>query len=77
MFSVVFWAALGRPPLSGTKVVAVLGFAFVVLVNLSIGALASGAFIEHRYPHWSRFGTVDHIFMYVALGGLAATDAGA
>ena len=77
MFCVVFWAALGRPPLSGTKIVAVLGFAFVVLVHLSIGALASGVFIEHRYPHWSRFGTVDHIFMYVALAVLAATDAGA
>ena len=77
MFCVVFWAALGRPPLSGTKIIAVLGFTFVVLVNLSIGALASGAVIESRYPKWSRFGTADHAFMYVALAGLAATDAGA
>lgn len=77
MFCVVFWAALGRPPLTGTKIIAVLGFTFVVLVNLSIGALASGAVIEHRYPHWNRFGTVDHVFMYVALAGLAAVDAGA
>src|SRR5438067_2487167 len=77
MFCVVFWAALGRPPLSGTTILAVLGFTFVVLVNLSVGALASGAFIEHRYPHWSRFGTVDHVFMYVALAGLFVTDGGA
>ena len=76
MFCVVFWAALGRPPLSGTKIIAVLGFTFVVLVNLSIGALATGAVIEHRQPNWSRFGAVDHVFMYVALAGLAATDAG-
>src|SRR5690349_13207097 len=75
-FCLVFWAALGRPPLNGTNIVAVLGFAFVLLVNLSIGALASGAVIEHRYPHWSRFGRVDHFFMYVALAGLVATDAG-
>jgi len=77
MFCVVFWAALGRPPLSGTKILAVLGFTFVVLVNLSVGALASGAVIERRYPHWSRFRTVDHVFIYVALAGLVAADAGA
>lgn len=77
MFCVVFWAALGRPPLSGTKIIAVLGLTFVVLVNLSIGALASGAIIEHKYPHWSRFGKVDHIFLYIALAGLLVTDAGA
>jgi GDSL-like lipase/acylhydrolase family protein len=77
MFCVVFWAALGRPPLSGTKIIAVLGFTFVVLVNLSIGALASGAVIEHKYPHWSRFGKVDHFFLYAALAGLLLTDAGA
>jgi hypothetical protein len=77
MACLVFWAALGRPPLSGTKIVAVLGFTFVVLVNLSIGALASGAVIERRYPDWSRFGAVDHVFMYVALAVLAATDAAA
>jgi len=77
LFCLVFWAALGRPPLSGMKIVAVLGFTFAVLVNLSAGALASGAVIEYRYPHWSRFGVVDHVFMYVALTGLAVTDAGA
>jgi hypothetical protein len=77
MFCVVFWAALGRPPLSGTTILAVLGFTFVVLVNLSIGALASGAVIERIYPDWSRFHKVDHVFTYVALAGLVAVDAGA
>jgi hypothetical protein len=77
MFCVVFWAALGRPPLSGTKILAVLGFTFVVLVNLSVGTLASGAVIERIYPDWSRFHKVDHVFIYVALAGLAAVDAGA
>jgi hypothetical protein len=49
-FVVVFWAALGRAPLSGTNVVAMLGFAFVALANLSLGALACGAVIEARHP---------------------------
>jgi hypothetical protein len=76
LFDVVFWAALGRPPLSGTKVVAVLGFAFVVFANLSLGALASGAVVEYRHPTWSRFGRIDHVFMYLALTSLVLVDAG-
>ena len=51
MFCVVFWAALGRPPLSGTKILAGLGFTFVVLVNLSVGALASGGTVLRRLTH--------------------------
>jgi hypothetical protein len=75
-FVVVFWAALGRAPLSGTNVVAVLGFAFVALANLSLGALACGAVIEARHPHWSRLRGIDHVFMYLALAALAAVDGG-
>ena len=45
LFDVVFWAALGKPPLTGTTIVAVLGFSFVIVTNVSLGALASGAVI--------------------------------
>ena len=76
LFAVVFWAALGKPPLSGTKVTAVLGIAFVVFAYLSLGALASGTVIEHRHPNWSRLRDVDHVFMYIALISLVAVDAG-
>jgi hypothetical protein len=76
LFGVVFWAALGKPPLSGTTVTAVLGLAFVVFANLSLGALASGAVIEYRHPGWSRLRGVDHVFLYVALTLLVAVDAG-
>ena len=71
LFDVVFWAALGKPPLTGTTIVAVLGFSFVIVTNVSLGALAAGAVIEHRHPTWSRFQRHDHVVMYVALVGLA------
>ncbi len=76
LFDVVFWAALGKPPLTGTTIVAVLGFSFVIVTNVSLGALAGGAVIEHRHPTWSRFHRPDHVIMYVALAGLVAVDAG-
>jgi GDSL-like Lipase/Acylhydrolase family len=76
LFVVVFWAALGKPPLSGTTVVAVLGFAFIVFANLALGALATGAVIEYQHPDWSRLRGVDHVFMYIALASLVAADAG-
>ncbi len=76
LFCVVFWAALGKSPLSGTKVTAVLGFAFVIFTNISLGALASGAVIEYRHPDWSRLRGADHVFMYVALTSLLVVDAG-
>lgn len=77
LFVVVFWAALGEPPLSGTTIVAVLGCAFVALTNLSLGALASGTVIEIRHPDWSRLRGADHVFVYAALAFVAAVDAGA
>jgi hypothetical protein len=76
LFSVVFWAALGKPPLGGTTVTAVLGFAFAAFTNLGFGALASGAVIERRYPAWSRLRDVDHLFIYLALISLLAVDGG-
>ena len=76
LFCVVFWAALGKPPLSGTTVVAALGLIFVFIANLSLGALASGVVIEYQHPDWSRFGRADHVFMYVALTALVMIDAG-
>jgi GDSL-like Lipase/Acylhydrolase family len=76
LFGVVFWAALGKPPLSGTTVVSVLGFVFAVIGNLSLGALAGGAVVEHGHPDWSRLRGVDHIVMYLALISLAVVDAG-
>jgi hypothetical protein len=75
LFAVVFWAALGEPPLGGTTIVTVLGFAFAALVNLSLGALASGTVIELRHPDWSRLRGLDHIFLYVALALVAVMDA--
>jgi hypothetical protein len=76
LFVVVFWAALAKPPLSGTKAVTVLSYLFVIFANLSLGALASGAVIELRQPTWSRFRAVDHVFTYIALGALVLVDAG-
>jgi len=75
LFVVVFMAALGERPLGGTTIVAVLGFAFVVLTNLSLGTLASGAVIEVRHPHWSRLGGAEHVFLYIALVSVAVVDA--
>ncbi len=77
LFVVVFWAALGEPPLGGTTIVAVLGYAFVVLTNLSLGALGSGTVIEIRHPNWSRLRGADDVFVYAALVFVAAVDAGA
>jgi GDSL-like Lipase/Acylhydrolase family len=76
LFVVVFWAALGRAPLSGISVVAVLGLIFVACANVSLGALACGAVIEIRHPRWSRLRDIDHVFMGVALAALLAVDAG-
>jgi len=55
LFSVVFWAALGKPPLSGTKVAAVLGFAFVVFANLNI------RLCRRSVPSWRVTGQVPGI----------------
>jgi len=76
LFVVVFWAALGEPPLGGTAIEAVLGYALIVLTNLSLGALASGTVIEIRHPDWSRLRGADHVFVYIALALVAAVDAG-
>jgi GDSL-like Lipase/Acylhydrolase family len=76
LFVVVFWAALGRAPLSGINVVAVLGLIFVACANVSLGALACGAAIEIRHPRWSRLRDIDHVFMGLALAALLAVDAG-
>ena len=75
LFVVVFMAALGQPPFGGTTVVTVLGFAFVFLTNLTLGALASGAVIEIRHGDWSRLGRADDVFVCVALIVVAAVDA--
>jgi len=76
LFDAVFWAALGKPPLTGTTIVAFLGFSFVIVANVSLGALTAGAVIEHRHPTWSRFQRPDHVVMYAALAGLVAVDGG-
>jgi hypothetical protein len=76
LFCAVFWAALGKPPLSGTNVVAVLGLVFAALLNLSLGALASGIAIEHLHSDWSRFRRTDLVFMWAALAFLVVIDAG-
>ncbi len=76
LFCVVFWAALGKPPLSGTKIVAVLGFGFIALANVSLGALATGAVIEYRHRDWSRLHGIDHVFIAIALASMLAVDAG-
>ncbi|MBO0777158.1 MAG: hypothetical protein J2P34_12685, partial [Actinobacteria bacterium] len=74
MFALVFWAALGRPPLAGTTVVGTLGYIFAVSANVSLGALASGAFVEYRHPTWTRLRGFDHVFLAVTLVALAAVD---
>ena len=74
LFVVMFWAALGRPPLSGTNVEWVLGFFLVSLANLGLGTLVGGAIIEWRHPRWSRLGRLDHLFMALALLVLVGVD---
>lgn len=76
LFILVFWAALGWPPLAGITVVGVLGFLFAILANLSLGALACGAVVEYRHPGWTRLRGFDHVFLYVALVLLIVMDGG-
>jgi lysophospholipase L1-like esterase len=76
LFVVVFWSALGQPPFSGITVEWVLGGIFTALANVSLGALASGAVIEYRYPRRSRLGLLDHIFMAIAIVALLGADVG-
>jgi lysophospholipase L1-like esterase len=74
MFVLVFWAALGQPPLTGTTVVGVLRLIFAFLANISVGALGSGSFVEIRHPDWTRLHGIDHVFIYVALVFMTAAD---
>jgi GDSL-like Lipase/Acylhydrolase family len=76
LFCVVFWAALGKPPLSGMKIVAALGVGFIALANVSFGALVAGAGIEFRHRDWSRLHGIDHVFIAVALAAMLAVEAG-
>jgi lysophospholipase L1-like esterase len=76
LFVVTFWAALGKPPLSGTTLEWVLAFLLAALVNLGLGTLGGGAVIEWRHPTWSRLGLADHVFMAITLVVLFAADAG-
>jgi hypothetical protein len=76
MFVVVFWAALGQPPLSGTNVEFWLEIFFVILANLGIGTLASGAVIEWRDRDRSRLGPKEHVVIALALLAMVSVDAG-
>ena len=72
----MFWAALGKQPLSGTRIELVLEILLVVLINLGIGALGGGAVIEIWRGNWSRFERLEHVFMIFALPVLVLSDAG-
>jgi hypothetical protein len=76
LFVVMFWAALGQAPLSGTRIESVLEILLVVLINLGIGALGGGAIIEIWRGNWSRFERLEHVFMIFALPALVLSDAG-
>jgi lysophospholipase L1-like esterase len=76
LFVVTFWAALGQPPLTGTRIEWVLGFLLVSLVNLGLGTLGSGAVLELRHRTWSRLGPPEWVFMAIALVVLAGSDVG-
>ncbi len=76
LFVVMFWAALGKAPLSGTRIESVLEILLVVLINLGIGALGGGAVIEIWRGNWSRFERLEHVFMIFALPALVLSDAG-
>lgn len=76
LFIVVFWSALGLPPLGGTAVEWALGAIFAALANLSLGTLASGAVIEFRHPEWSRLHLLEHIFMAITILALVGADVG-
>ena len=76
LFVVMFWAALGKQPLSGTRIELVLEILLVVLINLGIGALGGGAVIEIWRGNWSRFERLEHVFMIFALPALVLSDAG-
>lgn len=74
MFVLVLWAALGQVPLAGTTVVGVLGVILALLANISLGALASGTFVEIRHPDWTRLRGIDHVFLYASLVLMAGID---
>ncbi len=76
LFVVMFWAALGKQPLSGTRIELVLEILLVVLINLGICALGGGAVIEIWRGNWSRFERLEHVFMIFALPVLVLSDAG-
>ncbi len=65
--AVVLLAALAIPPLNGTHIVSALIVLVSVAANLALGTLLVGAYIEVRYPTWSRFGLFDHL---VILGSI-------
>jgi hypothetical protein len=76
MFVFVFWAALGQPPLSGMRVEFWLEIFFVILANLGIGTLTSGAVIEWRDRHRSHLGPKEHVVMALALLAMVGVDVG-
>jgi GDSL-like Lipase/Acylhydrolase family len=74
LFVVIFWAALGQPPLAGTTVVGALGLIAALLANICVGALASGSYVEIRHPDWTRLHGIDHVFLYGSLVLMAVVD---
>lgn len=74
LFVIVFWAALGQPPLAGTRVEWVLGFIVITLVSLAIGTLIGGAVIELVHPDWTRFRVWHYVYMIGAGLALLAGD---
>jgi hypothetical protein len=75
LFIVVFWAALGRWPLSGATIEWVAGGILVSVVGLGIGTLATGAWIELKDDERSPFGRGYLAFTLVTLALLTGVQA--
>ena len=67
-------AALAIPPFAGTKWLWSLGLVAVAVVNLSLGVLAAGAWIEIRYRWWSRLHGMDYVVLGLSLFVIALAD---
>jgi lysophospholipase L1-like esterase len=74
LFCIVFWAALGRPPLSGTALEWVLVFIVITLVSLALGTLGCGVYIEVARPTWTHFRWWHYVYLALVGIGLVAGD---
>ncbi len=71
---IVLAIALAVPGFTGATVLWILGVLVVVLMNLGLGVLAVGSYIEVVHQDWNDLGGFDHLVMLASLLGVAAAD---